>query len=54
MIASFRRDLEGLFDLRDWTATLGARPGLTSFGLDGSGELHLVTADGALYRLARG
>ena len=27
MIASFRRDLEGLFDLRDWTATLGALPG---------------------------
>jgi glucose/arabinose dehydrogenase len=54
MIASFRRDLEGLFDLRDWTATLGARRGLTSFGIDGSGELLLVTAGGELYRLERG
>jgi len=54
MVASLRHDLEGLFDLRDWTTTLGAVPGLTSFGIDGAGELYLVTAEGALYRLGRG
>jgi len=53
MIASFRHDPEGLYDLQDWTEALGARPGLTSFGLDGRGELHLVTADGEIYRLQR-
>jgi hypothetical protein len=53
-VASFRHDLEGLFDLRDWTADLGPVPGLTSFGTDGTGELYLVTAGGTLYRLGRG
>ena len=53
-ISSFRRDLEGLFDLRDWTDAVGALPGLTSFGVDGNGELYLVTAGGTVYRLERG
>ena len=53
-ISSFRRDLEGLYDLRNWNGTVGALPGLTSFGLDGAGELCLVTADGTVYRLERG
>ena len=53
-ISSFRRDLEGLYDLRDWTDTLGAVPQLTSFGVDGSGELYVVSGAGVVYRLDRG
>jgi len=54
MIASFRLDLEGIYDLRTWNDTLGAVPGLTSFGVDGAGELYLVAAEGSVYRLERG
>jgi len=54
MIASFRHDLEGLYRLTDWTETLGAVPGLTSFGVDGRGELYLVAHSGTIYRLVRG
>ncbi len=37
-------------DLTEWS---GASPGATtSFGVDGSGELHLVTSEGRLYRIA--
>jgi glucose/arabinose dehydrogenase len=53
-IASFRRDLEGLYDLHDWTDTLGAVPHLTSFGVDGHGELYVVSGAGVVYRLERG
>jgi glucose/arabinose dehydrogenase len=51
MIASFRRDLEGIYETRVWSDTLGPVPGLTSFGLDGAGELYLTTADGSVYHL---
>jgi len=54
MIASFRRDLEGIQETRVWSDTLGPVPGLTSFGLDGTGELYLTTADGSLYRIEQG
>jgi hypothetical protein len=53
MVASFRQDAEGLFDMRDWTGALGPVPGLTSFGVDGSGELYLVALSGEIYRLER-
>ena len=47
-IASFRRDLEGLYDLRDWTDSLGAVAQLTSFGVDGFGELYVVSGAGSV------
>ena len=53
MVASFRQDAEGLFDMRNWTGALGPVPGLTSFGVDGSGELYLVALSGEIYRLER-
>jgi glucose/arabinose dehydrogenase len=53
-IASFRHDAEGLYDLWDWTGALGAVPQLTSFGIDGSGELYVVSGTGVVYRLERG
>ncbi|MGH2687397.1 MAG: PQQ-dependent sugar dehydrogenase, partial [Actinomycetota bacterium] len=45
-------------DERDWTAILrrtggGAMQGLSSFGVDGKGELYLVLLGGEVYRLAR-
>ncbi|HSQ37419.1 MAG TPA: PQQ-dependent sugar dehydrogenase, partial [Acidimicrobiia bacterium] len=54
MVASFRRDLEGIYETRVWSDSLGPAPGLTSFGVDGAGELYLTTADGLLYRIDRG
>jgi glucose/arabinose dehydrogenase len=54
VIWSFRIDLEGIYDMRLRSDTLGAFPGLTSFGLDGAGELYAVTQDGTVYRLQRG
>ncbi len=54
MIASFRRGPEGVQETRVWSDTLGPVPGLTSFGLDGAGELYFTSADGSLYRLDRG
>lgn len=54
MIASFRRDPEGIYEMRDWSDSLGRAPGLTSFGLDGAGELYVTTAGGSVYRLDRG
>jgi glucose/arabinose dehydrogenase len=54
MVASFRHDLEGIYALTDWTESLGAVPGLTSFGVDGRGELYLVAHSGTIYRLVRG
>ena len=51
---SFRIDGEGVFAERRWTDTLGAVPGLTSFGTDGFGELYLTVADGTVYQLVRG
>jgi glucose/arabinose dehydrogenase len=52
MVSSFRHDLEGLYDLRSWGDSVGALPGLTSFGVDGAGELYLVAGD-SVYRLQR-
>lgn len=38
-------------EARDWTEDLGGSVGsITSFGLDGHGELYVVTYEGALYR----
>ena len=54
MIGSFRRGPEGIQETRIWSETLGPVPGLTSFGLDGAGELYFTSADGSLYRLDRG
>jgi glucose/arabinose dehydrogenase len=54
MISSYRRDPEGLFDMRDWSDTLGRVPQLTSFGLDGNGEIYLTSEAGSIYRVERG
>jgi glucose/arabinose dehydrogenase len=48
-ISSFRIDGEGLFDTRDWPAL--SSPGLTSFGVDGDGELYVVSSSGTVFRI---
>lgn len=51
-IRSFRTaDGTRIDDPMDWTSTLGRVGGLWSFGIDGSGELLVVTGQGSLYRL---
>ena len=49
-IHSFRIDGEGIFDIREWTDTIGALPQLTSFGVGPDGELYATTAGGVVYR----
>jgi glucose/arabinose dehydrogenase len=49
-IHSFRIDGEGVFDVREWTDTIGALEGLTSFGIGPDGELYATTAAGVIYR----
>lgn len=49
-IHSFRIDAEGIFDIREWTDTIGALPELTSFGIGPEGELYATTAAGVIYR----
>lgn len=53
-IASFRGDSAGLDEERDWTDSLGRVAGLTSFGIDGAGEMYLTSEGGVVYRLVRG
>jgi glucose/arabinose dehydrogenase len=45
-------DAGALIEEREW-AGRGALPTLTSFGLDGAGELYATTADGRIWRLQR-
>jgi glucose/arabinose dehydrogenase len=53
-IASFRGDRDGIYEQHDWSDSLGRVPGLTSFGIDGTGEIYLTSEAGAVYRLERG
>ena len=40
-------------DLFDWTQQLGGIGGITSFGLDSSGELYITTIEGKLFEVVR-
>ena len=51
-IRSFRLQDGRPRDQRDWTAALGAREGLTSFGTDAEGEVYMLEFGGNLYRIA--
>ena len=42
----------GPLDLHEWLAP-GTVPGLSSFGVDGRGEIYVVSTDGLIYRLER-
>ena len=58
LVRSLRWVNGGATDPRDWTATLrtrggGPMAGLSSFGVDGRGELYLVLLTGEIYRLGR-
>ena len=47
-----RIDGEGIFEIRDWPDL--ATRGLTSFGVDGAGELYVTSTDGTVSRIDRG
>ena len=52
VVSSFRIDGEGIFEMRDWdTFTV---PWLTSFGVDGNGEVYATSATGSIFRFERG
>ncbi|MGH8912239.1 MAG: PQQ-dependent sugar dehydrogenase, partial [Acidimicrobiia bacterium] len=55
-IRSFRTfDGDDIDDAQDWTSSLGSIPGLWSFGIDGAGELLVVSgSQGVVYRLEAG
>jgi glucose/arabinose dehydrogenase len=49
-IRSFRYDDGEAAEPRDWTDQLGARSLVVSFGVDGSGELYLVSTSGTIWK----
>lgn len=58
IVRSFRINNGTAVDEKDWTSTLrteagGAMQGLSSFGLDASGELYFLLLDGEVYRLEK-
>lgn len=50
-VRSFRFTGEGVADAHDWMEDLGRLGQVTSFGVDGVGELYLTTSEGGLFRL---
>jgi len=52
-VESFRYADGAVADLTDWTAQLGGNGPITSFGLDGAGELYYTTIEGGLFRITR-
>jgi glucose/arabinose dehydrogenase len=44
----------GALDSKDWTASLGTIGGLTSFGVDSSGELYVMSTGGTVWKIVRG
>jgi glucose/arabinose dehydrogenase len=50
-VRSFRFTAEGVADAHDWMEDLGRLGQVTSFGVDGVGELYLTTSEGGLFRL---
>lgn len=53
-IKSFELGEDGIFDLTDWTAQTGKVPNAASFGVDGFGELYVVSINGTVHRFVRG
>ncbi|NIQ52139.1 MAG: hypothetical protein GWN85_01265, partial [Gemmatimonadetes bacterium] len=45
-LRSFRWDGAGASDRRDWTSDVGRLDSVVGFGVDGAGELYVLTADG--------
>ncbi|HSG78091.1 MAG TPA: PQQ-dependent sugar dehydrogenase [Acidimicrobiia bacterium] len=52
-VTGFRVDGEGVYEIRDWSDDLST-PLLASFGIDGFGELYLVSQSGTISRIAPG
>ncbi|RYE82983.1 MAG: glucose dehydrogenase [Hyphomicrobiales bacterium] len=52
-VESFRYADGAATDLTDWTAQLGGNGPITSFAVDGVGELYYTTTEGGLFRIAR-
>ncbi len=50
-VRSFFYDGSTVTDERDWTAEFGDLGQIVSFGLDGDGELLIVTQEGPIYRV---
>jgi glucose/arabinose dehydrogenase len=53
-IRSFKLVEDGIVDFTDWTPKTGNAGNVASFGVDGSGELYVVSTNGTVYRLVRG
>ncbi len=54
-VRSFRVDNGRAVDLRDWTAALGrGLSNISSFGVDGEGEVYIVDHDGEVYKVVPG
>ncbi len=51
LVRSFRLDGDTVVDEQDWTSELSELGQVTSFGVDGQGELYAVNWDGELYRI---
>ncbi len=50
-VRSFRLTGGAATEVTDWTAQLGDLGRITSFGMDGAGELYVVAADGRIFRI---
>jgi glucose/arabinose dehydrogenase len=51
-VRSFRFENGAVVDPRDWTSALGAGlDSITSFGVDGDGEVYIVDQDGEIYKV---
>ena len=52
-VRSFRYENGQAQDLVDWSEQLGDLGPITSFGIDGAGELYIMTAEGSLLKIVR-
>jgi glucose/arabinose dehydrogenase len=50
-VSSFRLQNGQATDQRDWTAQLGRRQRLSSFGVDAEGEVYMLELGGAIYKI---
>jgi glucose/arabinose dehydrogenase len=50
-VSSFRLESGRPVDQRDWTAQLGRRRNLSSFGVDADGEVYMLELGGEIYRI---
>ncbi len=52
LIRSFRLENRRAVDPRDWTSALGRGiDSISSFGVDGDGEVYIVDYDGEIYKI---